>query len=104
MMALIAAAVAVVVVLGVVLWLTVGRSGTTATPAATSPTASTTASESPSATPALLDANQLLTSADLARLRLKNTWTEEPPRTGAAPTPACIELASAGGGLRPMPR
>lgn len=97
MMALIAAAVAVVVVLGVVLWLTVGRSGTTATPAATSPTASTTASESPSATPALLDANQLLTSADLAGLRLKNTWTEAPPANGAAPTPACIELASAGG-------
>jgi hypothetical protein len=95
MLALIAAAVAVVVVLGVVLWLTVGRSGTTATPATPSPTA--TASESPSATPVLLDANQLLTATDLAKLRIKTTWTESPAANGAAPRPACIELASVGG-------
>ncbi len=83
--------------IGLVAWLTVQRPGaTSATPATPSP-ATPEPSASASQASALVDA-QLIAAPELANLRKGTSWTvQDPPGTGMARQPACVELSATGG-------
>ena len=95
---IIGVAVAAVLVVGLIVWLTTQHAGTTATPAPSS--ASPSATESPSPT-APVSATELVTAADLGKVRKSTSWTavEATPATGSQP--ACLELSTTGG---PVPQ
>ncbi|MFT3861818.1 hypothetical protein [Micropruina sp.] len=89
-----AAVVAAAVALSLVFW-RARPGGSTENPPVTSTGPADSVSVSPS--PAGLDAAQLLVADDLTDLRKSTRWTEAADPTGAAPTPACVELSSTGG-------
>lgn len=92
---IIGAAVAAVLVLGLIVWFALGQRAGTGAPPASSAGGSVVPS-SPSPSP-VLDESQLLTAAELSGLRKGATWTQADPPTGPNAQPACVELSSLGG-------
>ena len=90
--------VAAVAIVGLIIWLAVQRPGGTATPAPSEPV-TPGPSASASQPPSLADA-QLITAAELAKLRKGVNWTQQGPSAspGAPRQPECVELSGTGGG------
>jgi len=91
---LIAGAVTLVLIVGALAWFGSQRSGS-ANPPATPSASPTAGTPTP---PPTLDETQLITAAELARMRRATTWTVQDPNasTGVPRQPACIELSRTG--------
>jgi len=94
---LIAGAVALILIVGALAWFGSQRSGSAANPPVT-PSAGPTAA-TPTPAPPTLDETQLITAAELTRMRRGTTWTVQDPNAsnGVPRQPSCIELSRTGG-------